>query len=76
MCELVGLPADLAADVLSTVNAGSLAQPGSGVEVANARPGYLEYLTPVVQRVRAARMTGRCPSWRTCWPTGCPTARR
>ena len=53
VCEIVGLPADLAADVLATVNAGSLAQPGSGVEVANARPGYLEYLTPVVQRTRA-----------------------
>jgi len=53
VCEIVGLPADLAADVLATVNAGSLAQPGSGVEVANARPGYLEYLAPVVQRTRA-----------------------
>jgi len=53
VCELVGLPVDLAADVLATVNAGSLAQPGSGVEVANARPGYLEYLTPIVQRRRA-----------------------
>ncbi len=53
VCEIVGLPADLAADVLATVNAGSLAQPGSGVEVANARPGYLEYLTPVVERRRA-----------------------
>lgn len=53
VCEIVGLPADLAADVLATVNAGSLAQPGSGVEVANARPGYLEYLVPVVERTRA-----------------------
>lgn len=53
VCELVGLPTDLAADVLATVNAGSLAEPGSGVEVANARPGYLEYLIPVVQQVRA-----------------------
>ncbi|MCV7154713.1 cytochrome P450 [Mycolicibacterium pyrenivorans] len=53
VCELVGLPSDLAADVLATVNAGSLAQPGSGVEVANARPGYLEYLAPVVARRRA-----------------------
>src|SRR6476619_6198419 len=54
VCELVGLPGDLAADVLATVNAGSLAQPGSGVEVANARPGYLEYLVPVIERRRAA----------------------
>jgi cytochrome P450 len=52
VCELVGLPVDLAPDVLATVNAGSLAEPGSGVEVANARPGYLEYLTPVVARRR------------------------
>lgn len=53
VCELVGLPVDLAADVLATVNAGSLAQPGSGVEVANARPGYPDYLTPVVARSRS-----------------------
>lgn len=52
VCELLGLPADLASDVLATVNAGSLAQPGSGVEVANARPGYLEYLVPIIQRSR------------------------
>jgi cytochrome P450 len=55
VCELVGLPTELAAEVLATVNAGSLAQPGSGVEVADARPGYLEYLTPVV----AARRRGQ-----------------
>lgn len=53
VCESLGLPVDLASEVLATVNAGSLAQPGSGVEVANARPGYLEYLTPLVQRRRA-----------------------
>ncbi|GFG49751.1 cytochrome P450 [Mycolicibacterium agri] len=53
VCELLGLPADLAPEVLATVNAGSLAQQGSGVEVANARPGYLEYLVPLVQRRRA-----------------------
>ena len=52
VCELLGLPVDLAPEVLGTVNAGSLAQPGSGVEVANARPGYLEYLIPLVQRSR------------------------
>ncbi len=61
VCELVGLPVDLASDVLATVNAGSLAQPGSGVEVANARPGYLEYLTPIVQRRRAAASDGELP---------------
>ena len=53
VCELLGLPVDLALDVLAAVNAGSLAQPGSGVEVGNARPGYLEYLVPIVQRRRA-----------------------
>jgi cytochrome P450 len=52
VCELLGLPVDLASEVLATVNAGSLAEPGSGVEVANARPGYLEYLVPIVQRRR------------------------
>ncbi|APE17405.1 cytochrome [Mycobacterium sp. WY10] len=61
VCELVGLPTDLAADVLATVNAGSLAEPGSGVEVANARPGYLEYLIPVVQQVRAGDFPGPLP---------------
>lgn len=53
VCELLGLPVELAAEVLATVNAGSLAQPGSGVEVANARPGYLEYLVPIIERSRA-----------------------
>jgi cytochrome P450 len=61
VCELVGLPADLAPEVLATVNAGSLAEPGSGVEVANARPGYLEYLTPIVQRRRAGASDGGLP---------------
>ncbi len=61
VCELVGLPVDLAPEVLATVNAGSLAQPGSGVEVANARPGYLEYLTPIVQRRRAGASDGELP---------------
>jgi cytochrome P450 len=58
VCELVGLPVELAPQVLATVNAGSLAQPGSGVEVANARPGYLEYLVPIVRRRRAAGSGG------------------
>ena len=61
VCELVGLPIDLAPEVLATVNAGSLAQPGSGVEVANARPGYLEYLTPIVQRRRAGASDRELP---------------
>jgi cytochrome P450 len=53
VCELLGLPVDLAGEVLATVNAGSMAQPGSGVEVANARPGYLFYLTPLIEQARA-----------------------
>jgi cytochrome P450 len=61
VCELVGLPVELAADVLATVNAGSLAKPGSGVEVANARPGYLEYLVPIVARRRTAGAGGELP---------------
>ncbi|MBB3600966.1 cytochrome P450 [Mycolicibacterium sp. BK556] len=61
VCELVGLPTDSAADVLATVNAGSLAEPGSGVEVANARPGYLEYLIPIVEQVRAGTFGGPLP---------------
>jgi cytochrome P450 len=61
VCELVGLPVDLAPEVLATVNAGSLAEPGSGVEVANARPGYLEYLVPIVQRRRADASDGELP---------------
>jgi cytochrome P450 len=52
VCELLGLPVDLASEVLASVNAGSLAEPGSGVEVANARPGYLEYLVPLIERSR------------------------
>jgi cytochrome P450 len=61
VCELVGLPADLAPDVLATVNAGSLAKPGAGVEVGNARPGFLSYLTPVVEDRRADGADGAQP---------------
>jgi cytochrome P450 len=53
VCDLLGIPADLAPEVLAAVNAGSLAQPGEGVDTAQARPNYLEYLTPVVERRRA-----------------------
>ncbi|MDQ2635522.1 MAG: cytochrome P450 [Actinomycetota bacterium] len=53
VCDLLRMPTELAPEVLAAVNAGNLAQPGSGVEVANARPGYLEYLIPLVQRSRA-----------------------
>ncbi|MHC9297237.1 cytochrome P450 [Mycobacterium sp. LTG2003] len=61
VCEFVGLPTDLAPEVLATVNAGSLAQPGEGVEVGNARPGYLSYLTPIVERRRAEGPDGSVP---------------
>lgn len=61
VCELVGLPVDVAADVLATVNAGSLAQPGRGVNTATARPGYLDYLRPIVERRRAAGADGELP---------------
>jgi cytochrome P450 len=61
VCELVGLPVDLAVDVLASVNAGSLAKPGAGVEVGNARPGFLEYLVPIVERRRAAGAGGELP---------------
>jgi cytochrome P450 len=53
VCDLLGIPTDLAPQVLAAVNAGSLAEPGVGVEVAEARPNYLEYLIPSVQRRRA-----------------------
>jgi cytochrome P450 len=53
VCELLGMPTDLAPEVLAAVNAGSLAEPGVGVEVAEARPNYLEYLVPSVKRRRA-----------------------
>jgi cytochrome P450 len=46
---------------LASVNAGSLAKPGDGVEVANARPGFLEYLTPIVLRRRAEGADGNLP---------------
>ena len=55
VCDLLGIPTDLASEVLAAVNAGSLAQPGEGVDTAQARPNYLDYLTPVVERRRADR---------------------
>jgi cytochrome P450 len=61
VCELIGLPTELAADVQATVNEGSLAQPGDGVNTANARPGYLEYLVPIVERRRASAVEGELP---------------
>ena len=60
-CEFVGLPDDLAPEVLAIVNAGTLAEPGEGVEVGNARPGFLSYLTPIVERRRAEGADGSVP---------------
>ncbi|BBZ11188.1 cytochrome [Mycobacterium branderi] len=61
VCDLLGLPTDLAADILAAVNAGSLPAPDTGVDTAQARPGYLEYLTPVVKRRRANPSDGELP---------------
>ncbi len=52
VCELLGIPTDLAPQVLAAVNAGSLAEPGVGVDTAEARPNYFEYLLPAVRRRR------------------------
>jgi cytochrome P450 len=54
VCELLGVPVEFASDVLAAVNAGSLAEPGSGVDTAAARPNFLEHLIPAVRRRRAA----------------------
>jgi cytochrome P450 len=58
VCDLLGIPTDLAPEVLASVNAGSLAQPGSGVDTAKARPNYMEFLVPAVQRRRADQSGG------------------
>lgn len=52
VCELLGLSTELAPQVLAAVNAGSLAEPGEGVDTAESRPNYLQFLVPVVQRRR------------------------
>jgi cytochrome P450 len=61
VCELLGVPVDFASDVLAAVNAGSLAEPGSGVDTAEARPNYLEHLIPAVRRRRADSTNGPLP---------------
>lgn len=53
VCELLGISIDLAPQVLAAVNAGSLAEAGVGVDTAQARPNYFEYLLPAVRRRRA-----------------------
>ena len=61
VCELLGIPVDFASEVLNAVNAGSLAEPGSGVDTAEARPNYLEHLIPAVRRRRADSTDGALP---------------
>ncbi|BBX12632.1 cytochrome P450 [Mycobacterium novum] len=61
VCELLGVPLELAGEVLAAVNAGSLAQAGAGVDTAAARPNYLEYLIPAVQRRRAEQGASGLP---------------
>lgn len=61
VCELLGISTDLAPQVLAAVNAGSLAEPGVGVDTAEARPNYFEYLLPSVRRRRADRSGDTLP---------------
>ena len=61
VCEFLGIPVDLASEVLASVNAGSLAEPGSGVDTAQSRPNYLDYLIPSVKRRRANTFDGQLP---------------
>lgn len=58
VCELLGIPVELAAEVLASVNAGTLPQPDIGVDTDTARPDYLKYLIPAVKRRRAAAADG------------------
>lgn len=61
VCEFLGIPVELAPEVLASVNAGSLAEPGSGVDTAQSRPNYLDYLIPSVKRRRANASDGNLP---------------
>lgn len=61
VCDLLGISTELAPQVLAAVNAGSLTAPGEGVDTAQARPNYFEYLLPVVQRRRAEQSGGPLP---------------
>lgn len=61
VCELLGLSTGLAPRVLAAVNAGSLSAPGEGVDTAQARPNYLDFLTPVVRRRRTDASGGPLP---------------
>lgn len=61
VCEFLGIPLDLAPEVLASVNLGSLAEPGSGVDTAQSRPNYLDYLIPSVKRRRTNASGGDLP---------------
>ena len=61
VCDLLGISTDLAPQVLATVNAGSLTEPGKGVDTAQTRPNYLDYLIPVVQRRRGGQSDAALP---------------
>ncbi|CAN5696358.1 cytochrome P450 [soil metagenome] len=61
VCELLGIPVDLAPGVLDAVNAGSLPQEEKGVDTSASRPGYLEYLIPIVKARRAAAAESPLP---------------
>jgi cytochrome P450 len=61
VCEFLGIPTELAPEVLAAVNAGSLAEPGSGVDTAQSRPNYLDYLIPSVKRRRGDTSDGELP---------------
>jgi cytochrome P450 len=61
VCEFLGIPVELAPNVLDIVNAGSLPQEGKGVDTAQSRPGYLDYLLQSVRRRRANPDDGELP---------------
>ena len=77
VCEFVGLPVDLAADVLATVNAGSLAAAGQRCR-GGQRPARLSGVPDPDRDAPGAPAapTATCRSSTTCSPTGCPTVRR
>ena len=60
VCGLLGIPTDLAPQVLAAVNAGSLAEPGVGVDTAEARPNYLEFLSRWSSAAAPTRPGTRC----------------
>ena len=77
VCEFLGIPVDLASEVLASVNAGSLAEPGSGVDTAQVAAQLPGLPDPVGEKAARQHFRRRCCRWWTvCWATGCPTAAR